>query len=267
MQKTIKIGSIVIFIISLLAIPLFGIAILFGLAGSNPSHFIIIALGYIGLITSSFVCIFRYKFFPAIIISILIIISGSAWDIIFWKNENSKLCEELRADPTCIENQEGFVCQVGGGVHSGSWVPSNICDKELTSSELRIIKQEKLEALKNTNSDLSLSDFVDGTNVSKSYKLYSMIVDKIINSPSPENENFEDQLVAIYNCFEQEYGPGIMGEQIAIDTLKNKNLTDEQLSKYYAYLASKGRHVNGKFLVAGLPGGDKNLSCEYINAE
>jgi len=264
MKKIVKILSVIIFAISLLALPVFGAVILFGLAGSVPIYFVIITLGYVSLMIGSFICIFKYKFFPIIIISLILIILGFALDGIFWKNYNSGLCEELRAEPTCIENQNGFNCWNSEG-NIGSVVPSSICDKKLTTEELRLIKQEKLDALKKINSSISIDKYSDWVNIEKSLNFYSKIVDKIISSSSPASENFENQLVAIYNCFEQEYGPGAKGEQMATKALTRKNLTEQQLGKYYIYLSSKGRNVNTNMIVAGLPNGDKNFSCEYIN--
>ncbi len=62
---------------------------------------------------------------------------------------------------------------------------------------------------------------------------------------------------------EIENDPG-KGEQMAIKTLVQKNLNQEELSKYYKYLSSKGRNVNKERIVAGLPAGDKSLSCDDI---
>ncbi len=247
MQKTIKITSIIIFTISLLTIPFFGIAILFGIAGSTASYFIIIALGYVGLVISSFVCIFRYKFFPAIIISIVAIILGGTLDSKFWKNENSNTCQELRAEPSCIEDECGFTCSSFNG--SGFTTGAGICkDKDINLCMKKVKAQNSV-----TTHDV--------------LAVYSNIVDKIIGSPSPASENFENQLVAVYNCLELKYGSGTKGEQMAIQILKQKKLTDQQISKYYSYHASKGRNINPQAMVAGLPNGDKNLSCEYINVK
>jgi len=149
MQKTIKIASIIIFTISLLFVPIFGIAILFGLAGSTASYYVIIALGYIGLIISSFVCIFRYKFFPVIIFSIILIIAGFALDSKFWAKHNQDLCEELRANPTCIEDECGFDCTDDGNGHGIGIVTSGfICkDKDMSlcqnPTEIETIKGQQ----------------------------------------------------------------------------------------------------------------------------
>lgn len=250
MEKIVKNLSKILLIISLLLLPFFGIGILFGLAGSTSKYFLLIALGYFGIIISSIICIFRYKFFPAIIISIILIITGVTLNDTFWEEHNNQLCEELRANPTCVEDECGFDCSdfplgSGGGFFTGS----EICkDKDVTlcfEKREQSIQSEKIEQ--------------------NALTAFSNIVDIIIESPSPENENFENELVAIYNCLEIEYGPGTKGELMAVQILSQKDLDQEEMNKYYSYLASKGRNVNNERIVAALPNGPKSLSCEDIN--
>lgn len=95
--------------------------------------------------------------------------------------------------------------------------------------------------------------------------VYSKIVDKIVSSQSPASENFENQLVAVYNCLENKYGSDIRGALMAgRQVLAQKNLTKEQLQKYYDYMASKGRNMNTSMIDTGLPNGDKTLSCDSL---
>lgn len=248
MEKIVKNLSKILLIISLILLPFLGIGILFGLAGSTSKYFALIAIGYMGLIISSIICIFRYKFFPVIIISLILIITGFTLNDTFWEEHNHQLCEDLRADPTCIEDECGFDCsdfQGAGGFFTGG----SICkDKDLTLCLEK--RKQSIQSEKITQDSLTA---------------YSNIVDMIIESPSPENENFENQLVAIYNCLEIEYGPGAKGELMAVQILSQKNLNQDELNKYYSYLASKGRNVNTERIVAALPNGDKSLSCEDIN--
>ncbi|MEC8221245.1 MAG: hypothetical protein VX028_04165, partial [Nanoarchaeota archaeon] len=70
MQKIIKIISILLLAISLILSPFVGIAILFGLAGSTAKYYTLIGISYLTLIISLIISIFRYKFFPVVIISI-----------------------------------------------------------------------------------------------------------------------------------------------------------------------------------------------------
>lgn len=163
---------------------------------------------------------------------------------------NNELCLELRANPTCVEDECGFDCEdVGGGI--GLTTSGSICkDKDMS------ICQEKREQESKDENDTQ--DALD---------VYSSIVDKIIASPSPASEDFQNEFVAIYNCLERIYGPGAEGELRATQVLKEKNLTAEQLEKYYSYHSSKGRNFTPGRIIAGLPNGDKNLSCEYIDVE
>jgi len=174
---------------------------------------------------------------------------GNIIDVKQVKEENQKLCLELRAEPSCKEDACGFNCSDFHG--AGFFTGGSVCnDKDMS------LCQEKVKQDAKTKSDTQ--DVL---------KVYSDIVDKIITSSSPANENFENQLVAIYNCLEEKYGPGATGELKAIQILQQKNLTTQQLEKYNLYHASKGRNFTPGHLVAGLPNGDKNLSCKYINVK
>jgi len=250
MKKIIKIISIILLVISLLLLPFLGIGILFGLAGSTSKYFLIIAVGYLGLIISSLVSIFKHKFFPIVIISLILITTGFTLDSAFWSEHNQDLCKELRSNPTCVEDECGFDCSdfpLGSG--AGFFTSGSICEDKNMSLCAEKITQA-------TNDEKITTDAISS---------FSNIVDEIISSPNPSNENFEDQLVAIYNCLESKYGPGAQGELMAVQELKGKNLSQEELNKYYDYLATHGRNPNRQVIVAALPNGDKNLSCEDIN--
>ncbi|MEK6758014.1 MAG: hypothetical protein AABX88_02700 [Nanoarchaeota archaeon] len=134
MEKIIKIISIIILVISVLLLPVFGIYILFGLAGDSSKYFILMSLGYIGVIISAILSIFKYKFFPVIIISILLIIIGGTLDNMFWNDVDANLCKELRAEPSCIEDECGFQCSdFPSGSESGFTTGGGICkDKDMS---------------------------------------------------------------------------------------------------------------------------------------
>jgi len=249
MQKIIRIISIIFLVISIILLPFLGIGILFGLAGSTANYFYLIGISYLTLIISLIISIFRYKFFLIVIISIILMGVGFTLDSNFWEKNNAELCEDLRAEPSCVESVCGFTCESFGEHGFGFTTSGSICkDKDMG------LCREKTKKVIQTEKD-----------VQDALTVYSNIVDKIIASPSPENENFENRLVAIYNCLEMKYGPGAKGEGMAIQILVQKNLNQEQLNKYYVYLSSKGRNVNTEKIVAGLPAGDKSLSCKDIN--
>jgi hypothetical protein len=254
MKIAIRVVSGLIIIVSVLVFPYLGIGIIYGLAGSTAKYYVLIALGYFGLFLFSIVCIFKYKFYPVLLISLLLFVSGATLDTIFWKDHNQQLCEELRAEPSCVENECGFDCEdfQGGGFHTGA----SICkDKDLEPC------REKLDDLRKETEEYDEKEKI----VQQVLQVYADIVDKIIASPSPEDEDFEDQLVAIYNCLVAQHGPGYNNvERRAVQVLVDKHLTDEQLNKYYAYLERGGNTVNRKKVVAGLPAGPKSLSCEDI---
>ena len=110
MEKFVKISSIILFTVLLLSFPFF---VMIGLAGLGPDtikQFIFIDIGYIGLVVFSFVCIFRYKFFPAVAVSIVLIIMGVVLNTIFENKRSFGECEKLRAEPSCVEDECGFVC-------------------------------------------------------------------------------------------------------------------------------------------------------------
>lgn len=180
---------------------------------------------------------------------------GNILDVKKTTDSNDTLCAEVRAEPSCMEDACGFDCSnLHGG---GAIIPGSVCKNKDTS--LCGVSTSNAMPVKNEKS--AVNDVSQNA-----LNAYAKIVDKIIASPSPTQENFENQLVAIYNCLEKELGSGVSGEQQAVQILTKKNLTQQQLSSYYVYLSSKGRNVNTSKIVAGLPGGDARFSCESIAA-
>lgn len=247
MEKIIKISSITILIVSLVSLPFFWKDFFFGIAGDSTLFFVLMGLGYLGIIISSIICIFRYKIFPAILVFILILASAIILDNSFKHDDD--LCAELRFNQTCTEDECGFTCSnIGGRALSKN---GSVCrDKDMDLCKKKLNKETKFES--------------ETKNVSE---VYSDIVDEIVASPSPAKENFENQLMAVYNCMEEKYGPDAEGEKRATQMLKKKNLSEQQLGKYYSYLSSKGRSVDDKTIAARLPIGDTSFSCEHINAK
>jgi hypothetical protein len=250
-QNIIRTISLGLLIISVSLAPFLGIGILFGLAGSNQSHFILIALGYLGVIVFSLLSVLSQKFFPIIFVSILIVVTGLVLDQQFWSEHNSDLCAELRSDPSCVEDACGFSCENFRGGEVGMVVPASICpDKPVDSCANQINSDTKTQKQEQTSNENILNKF-------------SEIVSKIINSSNPESLDYEKERVAIYNCFKIN---NIDGEWNSSNKLKLMNLSVEQLNKYYDYLAVHGQNVNRQAPrpIAALPGGDPNLSCDYL---
>lgn len=218
----------------------------------ESASFRVIVIGYIIALIFGLLSFKKNYFLFLSLLGWVVLGLGNMTDVKQVKEENQKLCLELRANPTCIEDECGFDCSdfplgSGGGFVTGG----GICkDKDLNLCQMKRKQDAKNE-----------SDTQDVL------KVYSGIVDKIIASPSPANENFENQLVAIYNCLDEKFGPGATGELKAIQILKQKNLTAQQLEKYYLYHSSKGRNFTPGHITAGLPGGDKDFSCKYINVK
>lgn len=239
----------IIKVINLVAVALLGFIFLLGAAATVPalfySHYFQLAI--FGYLLAMFFGLLSFKknyFLWLVLLGWVIFFVGNKYDTQNMAKDNAETCRQLRADPTCIEDECGFKCD-------RVVAPYSVCiDKDMNLCQAKIKKDTKQE-----------SDTQDAL------KVYSNIVDKIIASPSPANENFENQLVAIYNCLDRKYGPGAEGEQKAIQVLTQKNLSAQQLNKYYSYHASKGRNITPGMMVAGLPGGDKSLSCEYINVK
>jgi hypothetical protein len=235
---------------NLAAVALLGFIFLLGAAATMPAlaynHLFQIAIiGYLIAAISGLLSFRKKHFLWLVLLGWSIFFIANKYDSKNIAKDNEETCRQLRADPTCVEDACGFKCE------KVTYIRGSICkDKDMDLCQAKTKQDAK-----------------DESDTQDALKVYSGIVDKIIASPAPANENFENQLVAIYNCFEKKYGPGAEGEQKAIQVLREKNLTAQQLDKYYSYHASKGRNITPGMLVAGLPGGDKNLSCEYINVK
>ena len=98
----------------------------------------------------------------------------------------------------------------------------------------------------------------------KAINSYSQIVDKIISSQDPSDENFENQLIAVHNCLEHELNSSIKGELITTHLVQQKKLSQEEIQKYHEDLTLHGRNSNQNLIAAMLPNGDKNNSCNNI---
>lgn len=102
--------NIVILVLLILTIPVFGIGIIFGLAGSTAGYYLMISLGYLIGVVSSVLGLFWEKFRYLALVGLFLIALGIILDGMFWKKHNRELCEELRAEPSCTETEIGFSC-------------------------------------------------------------------------------------------------------------------------------------------------------------
>lgn len=107
MKKIFIITNLVFFTLSL---PLIGIMLLFGLAGSDASNFLIATIGYLGIFIISSLSLWRDKYIKFIFIPYFIMGLGFYLDARFWKKHNLELCKQLRTDKFCKESEYGFSC-------------------------------------------------------------------------------------------------------------------------------------------------------------
>lgn len=108
-----RLANILIFTLLVVTILIFGLNIIFGLAGSNAYYYLLIIIGYVLGIVSSFLGFFWKNFIYGSVLGTLMIISGFILDAIFWTNHNKNYCAELRAEPLCLESSGGFSCKEG----------------------------------------------------------------------------------------------------------------------------------------------------------
>ncbi len=60
-------------------------------------------------------------------------IIGFNLDSSFWEEHNENLCEELRAEPSCVEDACGFSCDNFRGQDIGFVTSGSVCkDKDMT---------------------------------------------------------------------------------------------------------------------------------------
>jgi hypothetical protein len=112
-----KTVNVIILVLLLLSLPILGIYIIFGLAGSTSHHFIIISVGYVIAIVASILGFFWKSVRYATVFGVFLILLGFILDHRFWKQHNKELCLELRANPTCIEDDIGFSCSDLRGIN------------------------------------------------------------------------------------------------------------------------------------------------------
>ena len=235
--------------LAVVAFPFFGLGIIFGLAGSNSTHYVLMGVGYFGLVVFSLTKIITGRYFPLVIVSLIVLISGIILDQQFWDDHNAELCAELRAEPSCRETACGFDCDNFNGF--GFVTSYEVCE------------DKSAELCKNYVKDEDKDSSLKGKVLDK----FEFIVLQIVNSTTPDRLDFEKERVAIYNCLKEIRADGRDGESDAIARLQSMNLTPVQLNKYYDYMAAHGQNANRQAPrpIAGLPAGDPDVSCEYLS--
>lgn len=106
-----RIFAILNLVFGLLALPLVGLGLLFGLAGSDKQNFWMMAIGYLGVLIFSALTLFKPKLFKFIFVFYFLFGLGAILDRQFWKEHNGDLCSKLRSDPYCKESDLGFNCE------------------------------------------------------------------------------------------------------------------------------------------------------------
>jgi hypothetical protein len=257
--------GIYILIPACLFAPVALVYILFGLSGSDKQNFLLMGIGYIIVIVFSFASLRKQKLVLGAIFGLILIGVGGYKDSQFWKQENSDLCDKLRADPNCVETQTGFNCSDKSSL--GGFSSANMCSAKFTDAEIdkRNLKkrnfQIKAAADRGEKPDSKLPNLYY---VSRANRVYEDIVKKIISSENPGSLNFEEQLKAIYNCINDEYDNSLKAEAYTTMTLQRLAKTADQIEKYRSYAASKGRMINPNINISALSAGNKKFNCTFL---
>lgn len=142
-SNMVRILCSLILIIEILIFPLIAIGLLFGSVGSSAGYFVLIDIGFVGIFIFSITSLIKPKWFPAVIVSTVFIVLGYHLNVAFWDKENSNLCLELRANPTCVEDECGFSCSNVDGF--GFSTGGSICRDKNMKLCLEKIKKQDME--------------------------------------------------------------------------------------------------------------------------
>lgn len=123
MKKKFIIANLVLFTLSL---PFVGIMLLFGLAGSDASNFVIMAIGYLGIFIISSISLWRDQYIKYVFIAYFLMGLGFYLNARFWQKHNLELCLKIRADQYCQESEYGFSCKKPSALGNFS-VDKGIC--------------------------------------------------------------------------------------------------------------------------------------------
>lgn len=244
---------------AIISVPLLGYMVLFGASGSN---FYLAGQGLILYVVFSIVARKKFKFWPGILVGIALIWLGLYRDNLFWKNQNSNMCVELRADPYCVESEHGFNCVEPS--KSGNMSTSNQVCPPLTASEIDEMNEKKRASIPPSAAGLPAQPMPNNEKVSLAISVYEKILHVIIESPDSSVLNYEKELAAIYNCINSEYQNSLKAENVTSVSLNRIAQSEISRSRYRSYLQSKGRIVNSSIFIPALPAGDPSLNCEKI---
>ncbi len=100
----------ILLVLWILALPFAGFGFVFGLAGSTAQYFVVMGIGYAGVLLGGVATLEKVKYFPAMLVALVILIAGVMLDALFWKKHNRQLCEDIRSNPACVETEHGFDC-------------------------------------------------------------------------------------------------------------------------------------------------------------
>jgi hypothetical protein len=181
------------------------------------------------------------------------------------RKRDQALCEQLRADPHCIESEVGFKCDEKASLRSFSTM--KICESKLSPEERHLRNEENRQRLLKTGQyhvSRPSKRIPNPEYVRLAVDTYSAIVKNIIESENPQELDYETKLAAIYNCINDEHEDNLKAEAYASIELHRLVVTPEQQERYLTYHTSKGRKMNPGFLVPALLAGEKSLDCAYL---
>ena len=130
-EKIIKFIRIALSIIIWAYTPIFGIILLMWLSGSDKNNFLIMAWGWCILFIWHVISYKKTWGWYIFIIGIFIFSLWTYLDKIFWNEENTKMCEKLRLNPTCVWSVSGVTCKdepLGSGFGFSMW--GTICHQK-----------------------------------------------------------------------------------------------------------------------------------------
>ena len=108
MRKTIAVVLTVFTALSvMIGLPFY----LFGLAGSHPAPFIVMAVCHVIALASGVFAIQKRKAWVVFCAALIGWNAAAFWNKSYWAESNQAECEQMRKDPACIESETGFTCQ------------------------------------------------------------------------------------------------------------------------------------------------------------
>ncbi|MGR5175330.1 hypothetical protein ACPV4B_00975 [Vibrio parahaemolyticus] len=127
-----KVTNIILLIVMSLSLPVLALDIILGLSGDTAHYYWIVFVGYLLVILTSIWSFFwgNVRYVP--LFGVLLMITGYVLDYQFWKQHNLALCLELRANPSCLEDDIGFSCT---DFYGSGFSTSNIICKDAAQNQ------------------------------------------------------------------------------------------------------------------------------------